>query len=605
MKRLFFYCSNSKLFLTVAHQFTNTMVSERLFIAFDSLTILISFADVVTDVFVLYEWYINGHYGYFYTSLSILILANISYFIMFWIKMFKYCGGDYPCDKFNVAGNIFVILFSTIFSFLLPYIIYFYESPHFFKDTSEYLQEYLDLTASVNVLPQQLLDAIKSMDENFDDLKVKAILNKKLNSHIGFLLETFVESFPQSIIQMIAILQFSASETNPIANIIIVTSIFLSLTSIAFKSIMLLAVPDVMTSIFNWTAAVIDFFAVFVIVSWLFLELEDNENAVTSTQNLQYFTIGNLLITTIPFYGSFLLYLFTVMFDRQSGICFCCCMYIIYFIVLLFGTVMGHIFAGVFVAFYIQKFGLFRFDLKGSEAGPEWSKIFRFIWRSSDNKDRLNKVLITNMIIPYMAGPKKEGNTIDFKEWLNKQSETGFKEVDGFKVWRGYIDRPSFLAQITFSEYGMAQDDYEAMKQWACSCIADTLQHSISYICLPLYLLGRCIHVLFPITVYIINIGLYGWNGVYLLHHVLNLTFIVLLVVILAISYKVMYFTYCIYHIGYWINPPSIGAKTYQRVEDFYVDNIQLPIIIDFFDEEFGEDVSRLIVMYLKAIVLE
>ena len=202
-----------------------------------------------------------------------------------------------------------------------------------------------------------------------------------------------------------------------------------------------------------------------------------------------------------------------------------------------------------------------------------------------------------------MAGPKKQ--KIDFNEWLTEQSINGYKDVQGFKEWRGYIDRPSFFKQITFSEYGMDLQDYEAMKKLSCSCFADSVQYSISYVCLPLYVLGRFIHVLFPIIVYVMNIGLYGWNGVYLLHHVLNIMFMVLLIAIACVSYKVIYFTYCIYHIGYWITPPSIMDKTYQKVEDFYVDNCVLPILIDFFDEEFGEDVTRLILMYLKAIDLK
>ena len=65
------------------------MVSAGLFVCFDILTIIISFADVVTDIIVLYEWYINKQWQYFYTSLTILILANISYYIMFIIKNSK------------------------------------------------------------------------------------------------------------------------------------------------------------------------------------------------------------------------------------------------------------------------------------------------------------------------------------------------------------------------------------------------------------------------------------------------------------------------------------------------------------------------------------
>eukprot|EP01084_Bolivina_argentea_P313186 542332_1 len=578
------------------------MVSETTFIVFDILTIIISFADVITDIIVLYEWYINQHYGYFYASLSILLLANISYSIMFFMKLVKYTAHRHYSCNCCICSFCCLILPTLIFSFLLPYIIYFYESPHFFQDSTKQLKEYFGFNDNSNDdISQDLLDIIKSMDENFDDLKVQKILKKKQSSHIGFILETFLESFPQSIIQMIAILQISNSN-NHIANIIIVTSIFLSLLSIAFKSIMLLAVSDVRTSISNWTAAVIDFFAVFVIVSWLFLEINGNENGITSTSNLQYFELCLFVITTIPFYATFLLYLFLTIIDIDSRI-MCCCTYIIYIFVLNLCVVIGHIFCGIFIAFYVAKFGLFRFSSVGNP--EDCSKMFRFIHNSDSNKDRLKKILIINHIIPYIAGPKKKDKKIDFKEWLTVNAENGFKNIESFKEWRQYIDRPLFFKQITFSEYGVATDDYEKMKKYLCVCIADRLQFVVSYVCLPLYLLGRVMHLLFPILVYFVNIGLYGINGVLLLHHVLNITFILLLLVILGISYKVLYFTYCIYHIGYWITPPQMATNTAKRIEDCYVDLIQLPIIIEFFDESFGEDVSRLILDYLKSIQLE
>ena len=51
--------------------------------------------------------------------------------------------------------------------------------------------------------------------------------------------------------------------------------------------------------------------------------------------------------------------------------------------------------------------------------------------------------------------------------------------------------------------------------------------------------------------------------------------------------------------------PPTLGTDVITEVDAYYVDVLQLPVIIGFFDERFGEDVSKLIVHYLKCIQLD
>merc|ERR1712129_307733 len=132
--------------------------------------------------------------------------------------------------------------------------------------------------------------------------------------------------------------------------------------------------------------------------------------------------------------------------------------------------------------------------------------------------------------------------------------------------------------------------------------VENVLEWLLSYVTMPLYLMGRAVHLFFPVGIYLINLSVFGIDGIPLLHHVLMIAFCSLLLVVLAIGYNVIYFTYCIYHIGYFTHPPPLNKETIQKVENAYTDIVQLPAIIACFDERFGEDVSRLIVEYLKSI---
>eukprot|EP01084_Bolivina_argentea_P153414 267504_1 len=419
----------------------------------------------------------------------------------------------------NCCGPCCIFLIAFPFSFLLPYLIYFYESPYMCDNFSSYIKS--TFRCYGHVIPKELLDIITNNDdENFNlDLIFKDILKEKINCHIGFILETFIESFPQAIIQMIAILQISGSDTDNTTNIIIVTSIFLSLLSIAFKSIMLLAVADLWTSTFNWTSAVVDFFNVFVIVSWLFLEITEN-NGITSTTNLQYFILCLIIITTVPFYACFIGFLLNQMIDFGD---WCICGEICVFIVLLSVSVtIGHICCCMLLVLYVKKFGLHRFN--DSKKGAYWAQIFKFIHESSSNHDKLMKILCINKVLYDEEKIHNTEEDIQFGEWLDKHKETYFMDVGSFNELRDHIHRDDFFKQITFSE-NLSRDKplstYGNRKhvEWDIVC-EKFWEISLSYIGLPLYLFGRTTHLLFPIIIYVINLFIFGIDGIHLLHHV-------------------------------------------------------------------------------------
>ena len=68
-------------------------------IIYDTLTILISFADLVTDLIMLYTYYINGWKPFFILSLIVLILAQLSYCFLFTQLYGPWKKNTYICNK--------------------------------------------------------------------------------------------------------------------------------------------------------------------------------------------------------------------------------------------------------------------------------------------------------------------------------------------------------------------------------------------------------------------------------------------------------------------------------------------------------------------------
>jgi len=89
-------------------------------------------------------------------------------------------------------------------------------------------------------------------------------IRSKLNRHLGFLLEAIIEAFPQSMLQIVAIVYYQE------ANYISIISILLSMFSVMTKSLILSQGIDKWTFIWTWLCAVTDFFGIFFILTWAF-----------------------------------------------------------------------------------------------------------------------------------------------------------------------------------------------------------------------------------------------------------------------------------------------------------------------------------------------
>merc|ERR1712176_1150824 len=114
--------------------------------------------------------------------------------------------------------------------------------------------------------------------------KFKQFFEEKIEKHLGFILESLIEAFPQAILQMAAIVIYK--EPNTIA----IISIFISLLSVASKSMVFMmgVSNNIKQLFFNWLCAVTDFFGMFFIVCWVFYEPNDEslEDAFSTIHNV-------------------------------------------------------------------------------------------------------------------------------------------------------------------------------------------------------------------------------------------------------------------------------------------------------------------------------
>ena len=224
-------------------------ISQTLTHSYDLLTILISIADVTTDVWVIYKFYIDKRETFFIISLIVMILAQLSYAIAF---VFRFQPQWTPkLQKQNIEMRALVMFFIVLpLAPVLSFIIYWCEMNDknwFLTWLSDkfYIGDELDLTTNDPNQP-----------------KILIWIKTKARKHMGFILEAMVEALPQSIIQLIAIVYYQDTE------IINVISICISLLSVATKTMVFSVAIDFKVFIYNWLSLVCDFFGVFAIICW-------------------------------------------------------------------------------------------------------------------------------------------------------------------------------------------------------------------------------------------------------------------------------------------------------------------------------------------------
>jgi len=114
-----------------------------------------------------------------------------------------------------------------------------------------------------NKLGLQVRNDVQNETLQTDD-PLSNYISKKMVMHGGFVIESIVESVPQSILQMVAIVLTRQ------VNLISVVSLVISIVSVSSRGLMVSFSIHRPTFVFNFACFVCDVFRVFCVVSWLF-----------------------------------------------------------------------------------------------------------------------------------------------------------------------------------------------------------------------------------------------------------------------------------------------------------------------------------------------
>ena len=161
---------------TVNIRDNNEMMSKIGNTVYDVLSIIISFADFITDVIILIEYIKTGQKIFFGIGVFILICAQMSYAFAFTDRY----GGSHLCEK--------LVLFIKVLPFtpILGVVFYFAHD----KDT----------WFSKNILRDVFGLTPQSRSTGLNESPLFRWVNDKLYKHIGFILESLLEAFPNAVL---------------------------------------------------------------------------------------------------------------------------------------------------------------------------------------------------------------------------------------------------------------------------------------------------------------------------------------------------------------------------------------------------------------------
>eukprot|EP01083_Nonionella_stella_P272207 922883_1 len=260
-------------------------------ITYDIFTVVVSLLDVITDILVLIHFYTSGRMIFFYISLTILIVAQLAYSMAFWWKFEE--TGSYG----GPGSALFACCCLLPLSPVLSYAFYFTsdESSPLFK-FFEHLFEFKCRIECCRTTSSNRTNNNNNNDQQQNPLR--QWVQDKLMKHLGFIIEALIEAFPQSILQLIAIVYYNDSH-----NYVSIFSILLSMISVSTKSFILSVKVSYnwKSALFNWISCLIDFIAIFCITSLIFYVPTSVEEQHNPFQTLQQIWFYSTCITVVPF----------------------------------------------------------------------------------------------------------------------------------------------------------------------------------------------------------------------------------------------------------------------------------------------------------------
>ena len=149
---------------------------------FDIITVIVSLLDLSTDLIILLSWYAQGRMEFFWISLSILLLAQLSH-----VTLFYYNHGRMSDHCCHTALSVLCTLpFAPFLSFIF-YLV---------ADTDSKLRAFIERIPCFTFEWGSLIDTNSSLvDANSTPQQQYAM--EKLYRHLGFLLEHIESQDPE------------------------------------------------------------------------------------------------------------------------------------------------------------------------------------------------------------------------------------------------------------------------------------------------------------------------------------------------------------------------------------------------------------------------
>lgn len=215
------------------------------FIVNDVLVVVFSIADIVFDVLVCRQFYLEGRMIFFYISVVIFFVAQLTYSFLFaaaWGR--RLSAGAKTLTFFLVMPfGQFVPFFTWIEAFRFPW---------------------LDrLIRNLGLEPTAAVDSNEANEDGEGDM-LWSYIQHKYQSHAGFLAESLAEAIPQCILQTIFVI--TSAQASPI----FIISIVISICVISSKGYLISYSIHRPTFLFNFVCIIADCFALFATCAWFF-----------------------------------------------------------------------------------------------------------------------------------------------------------------------------------------------------------------------------------------------------------------------------------------------------------------------------------------------
>eukprot|EP01083_Nonionella_stella_P069108 184067_1 len=577
---------------------------------YDVLTILVSMADVATDIIVLIDFYNKDRMVFFGISLAILILAQCSYAMVCAIR-FDTIDNWEPYNA--CLGFCCILPFGTLVAFCI------YCASH--EAGWRRFRDFLDRCH---------LDTNSSMFSIRDrDNKLVKWIKTKLERHIGFILEAAIEAFPQSLLQIIAIVYYQE------ATYITIISILLSMFSVISKSLILSQGIEKLTFIWTWLCVVTDFFGIFFTLTWVFYSHDSIHGEFLGYFNIfgQIWMYKLMISTLLPvglalcmFFGFAYWFMYLALLCKTTeDIDYRCgwsCLWLtlspIVALLCAFGTCLGfEVFCFSIFAMCVFIFGTDRIaDSRSKHTSKLVTFMLDFISRGNDKRLR---ILSINKGMHWVQNinPKL---SIFIDRTLDVDGYEGLQKITYSDI-RQNCNNPK-IAELFPSLFEEIMDEWKGMKRdlGSHSDMVDTVGAVIGFFIftllffwvIPVLLLSKILQILYP---WIIVIYL-TWNNL-LFTNQIDLFQMVMLTITIALQLVILFLGIPIsrIHKYLWHIQPGTAHAQWKKVnvdrlihstQKFYDDVCWYPQVELIVRNSFiGCDIANIILDYCKSFQLD